>query len=804
MSSADALALRLTQHGKVAAKEKDVADFLPYTRHVDQATLATKNGELLQILKLEGYPFETADEATLDGLKDTRNTLTLALASSRHVLYHHLVRRQVPADLGGDFAGFAADVDAAWQRRLQRTRLYVNDLYLTILRRPAPGLAGLVDWVLGLFSDHELRRREEDRADSLRELHDATESIIKTLDTYRPRLLTTYQRDGRLYSEPLELLSYLLNQERRPVLLPAGPIDAYLPSKRPFFAQEVFELRGAAPADQTYGAMLSIKDYADTTYAGMLDDLTELPHEMTITQSFLFDERAVALEKLSRQGRVLDAAQDQAASQRAELVNAADDLASNRIAFGGHHISVLLTSRDEKRLERALTDTTAKLMQNGVIAVREDVNLEPAYWAQLPGNQHFIARQADISSLNWASYASLHNYPAGRRTGNHWGDCIALLQTISSTPYAFNFHSSDVGNFTVVGPTGSGKTVVLTFLLAQAQRHKPVSYFFDRDRGAEIFIRALGGWYSVLRPGEPSGLNPLQLPDTPENRTFLLAWLATLVRPSDGTPLTAQDRAVIARAVDANYGAVNSTSHRRLAVLSELFSGHELRNEGESLAARIQPWVKKGERAWLFDNPQDKLPEARVQGFDLTYVLDDPIARVPVLLYLFHRIEQGLTGDKTLVFLDEGWRALDDPVFEESLRNWLKTIRKKNGLVGFGTQSASDILHTRIGPTIVEQCRTQLFMPHFKADKAGYCEGFGLTPHELRVIQELGESSRCFLVKHDATSVVARLDLAGEDDILAVLSGREDTVQLLDEIRAEIGDDPGAWLPIFHERRKTL
>ena len=96
--------------------------------------------------------------------------------------------------------------------------------------------------------------------------------------------------------------------------------------------------------------------------------------------------------------------------------------------------------------------------------------------------------------------------------GNHWGDCISLLQTKSSTPYAFNFHAHDVGNFTVVGPTGTGKTVVLTFLLAQAQRHHPLSYFFDRDRGAELCIRALGGWYSVLRPGDPSGLNPLQLP----------------------------------------------------------------------------------------------------------------------------------------------------------------------------------------------------------------------------------------------------------------------------------------------------
>ena len=802
--SAQSLALSLTQHGKVAAKEHDVADFVPYTRHVDPATLATKNGELLQIVKLDGYPFETADDMTLDGLKETRNTLTIALASSRHILYHHLVRRRVAADLGGAFTGFAAAVDAGWQRRLRRTRLYVNDLYLTILRRPAPGLAGLVDWLRGLFTDHELRRREEDRADSLRELHDATESVIKTLATYRPRLLTTYEEGGRLYSEPLELLSYLLNRERRPVLLPAGPLDAYLPTKRPFFAQELFELRGAAPADQTYGAILSIKDYAAGTWAGMLDELTELPFEMTITQSFVYDERAVALEKLTRQGRIMDAAQDAAASQRDDLIVAADDLASNRIAFGGHHISVLLSSPDDTLLEHALTDTTAKLTGRGVIAVREDVNLEPAFWAQLPGNHHFIGRQADISSLNWASYVSLHNYPAGKRTGNHWGEAIALLQTKSSTPYAFNFHSRDVGNFVVIGPTGTGKTVVLTFLLAQAQRHQPLSYFFDRDRGAELCIRALGGGYSVLRPGDPSGLNPLQLPDSPENRSFLRGWLATLVRPADGAPLSATDQAVIARAVNANYDAHITQGHRRLATLSELFSGHEAATDAESLAARIRPWCKDGERAWLFDNAADQLPAARIQGFDLTYVLDDPLARVPLLLYLFHRIAQALDGQKALVFLDEGWRALDDPVFEESLRGWLKTIRKKNGLVGFGTQSAADVLTTRIGPTIVEQCPTQLFMPHFKADAPGYCEGFGLTPHELSVVQQLGETSRCFLVKHDATSVVARLDLSGEDDILAVLSGREETVHLLDAIRAEVGDDPADWLPVFQERRKAL
>ena len=798
----NSLALSLTTHGKVAAQEKDVADFVPYTRHVDAATLATKNNGLLQVIKLEGFPFETADEETLDGLKEVRNTLTIGLASARHILYHHLIRRRVPADIGGQFSGFAAEVDAAWQRRLTRRRLYVNDLYLTLLRRPAPGVVGIVDWFTGLFTAGDISRAEQARAESLRELSDATNNIISTLARYKPRLLTTYEQDGRPYSEPLAFLSYLLNHETRRVLLPVGPIDAYLPTTRPLFAREALELRGVAPGDQTYGAIISVKEYAGGTWAGLLDELTRLPFEMTITQSFAFTERQVALENLARQGRILDAAEDAAHSLRQGLIDAADDLASNRVVFGGHHISVLLTGADQPHLERALTETTACLTNLGVLAVREDVNLEPAFWAQLPGNQEFIARRADISSLNWASFASLHNYPAGKRTGNHWGECISLLETTSATPYAFNFHSSDVGNFTVVGPTGTGKTVVLNFLLAQAQRHKPAAFFFDRDRGTELFIRAIGGWYGAFQPGESSGLNPLQLADTPANRTFLRDWLAALARNPDGTPLSATDQAVIAEAVAANFDV--PASARRLSHLQTLFRGHELDTQDNSLAARIRPWFGDGERAWLFDNPHDNLALGRTQGFDLTFVLDDPTARVPLLLYLFHRIEQSLDGQKALIFIDEGWRALDDPAFESRLREWLKTIRKKNGLVGFGTQSAEDVVATSIGKTIVEQCRTQLFMPNFKASAAGYCEGFGLTPHELEVVRELGDTSRCFLIKHDATSVVARLDLSGEEDILAVLSGREETVLLCDAIRAEVGDDPADWLPLFQERRKTL
>ena len=140
--------------------------------------------------------------------------------------------------------------------------------------------------------------------------------------------------------------------------------------------------------------------------------------------------------------------------------------------------------------------------------------LEPAFWAQFPGNFSYIPRRGMIASRNFASLASLHNFARGKAEGNHWGQAVTVLETTAAGPYHFNFHHGDLGNFTVIGPSGSGKTVVLNFLLAQARKYDPRIIFFDKDRGAELFLRAIGGRYDVLRTGEPSGLNPLLLDDT--------------------------------------------------------------------------------------------------------------------------------------------------------------------------------------------------------------------------------------------------------------------------------------------------
>ncbi len=798
-------AVRRTRNGKVATREVGVSAFIPYTHHVDDHTIATKDGYLLQILKIDGFAWETADQDQINQLAHERNTLLRGLGNSRFALYHHIIRREMSMSIypDGQFSGFCRDLDDAWRAKLGQRRLFVNDQYLTVIRRPLRGNIGLIQEALRVLSAQTDRRAaEQSRKENLKALNDAVDSIVSSLHRYGARRIGVYETPDGLFSEALEMLAYLVNHEMRPIRLPRMALDRLLPTKRPFFGQETVELRGPVNGDSDLGALIAIKEYPPETGPGMTDSLLRLPHEMVITQSFALIDRGRAMESLIRTRRQMDVADEKATSLMDQLDDAQDDTASGRIVWGEHHLTAFVKAPSPRALDRAISDVMADLTTLGILAVREDANMEAAYWAQLPGNMAYIARNAPISSANFSGFAAMHNFPTGKLHGNHWGDAAALLETTSGTPYAFNFHHGDLGNFTVIGPSGTGKTVVLTFLMAQAQRFRPRSVFFDKDRGAEIFIRAVGGHYSVIRPGVSSGFNPLQLDDTPINRAFLREWLAQLVQPADRQPLTPTDRAVIRDAVDANYS--EAPEHRRLSYLQEMFTGHE-RPGPDSLSARLGQWVGKGDRAWLFDHERDELSfEADTTGYDLTYILDDPLSRTPALMYMFHRVESLLDGTKTIIFIDEGWKALDDPWFAARIKDWEKTIRKQNGVLGFGSQSASDALATKVGPAIIEQSPTQIFMPNLKAGREDYCRGFGLTETEYELVRTLPDNSRCFLIKHGAHSVVVRLDLSGLDDILAVLSGRTETVALLDEIRADVGDRPDDWLPLFHQRRVHL
>jgi len=721
-----------------------------------------------------------------------REAALRAVGSSQFAIYQHVFRRKVEHTLEGEFPDdFSAELDAKWRARLEAKQLFSNQLFLCVVRRPRQGRVGLIELIGRKLLAHSKTEKEALQAEALNDLYGAVDALESSLSQYGARILQAYEHDDALYSEPLEYLSILANAQSAPVVLPEGDIGHYLPQRRISFGAETIEFGEDAGTQNAFAGIVSIKEYPGSTAPGFLDDLMRLPFEFHVTQSFAFVDRQTALGRMGLAQRRMRAADDDALSLRAELTDAKDDVAAGKSVFGEHHLTITVFEEDEEKVGKAISEIQSTLSDLGLVSVREGVGLEPAFWAQFPGNFDYIGRSAMLSAGNFASLASLHNFPLGRSDGNHWGDAVTILETTAAGPYHFNFHHGDLGNFTVIGPSGSGKTVVLSFLLSQARRFDPRIVFFDKDRGAELFLRAIGGQYEVLRPGVPSGLNPLKIEDTPNNRSFLVDLIKQLVsRPDE--PLSTEDADRIVVAVEANMHA--PIELRRMSHFSELLQGAS-RPHPNDLSARMAPWWGDGENAWLFDNEEDLVDlTEKVVGFDMTKLLDDPTLRTPAMMYLFHRVEERLSGDPTIIVVDEGWKALDDEVFARRIKDWEKTIRKRNGIVGFATQSAEDALASTVSTAIVEQAATQIFMPNGRAQEAAYKDGFGLTEHEYDLVRSMPDNARAFLIKHAGHSVVARLDLTAEAELLTILSGREKTVRMLDDLRSPAGRLPSDWL----------
>jgi len=777
-----------------SAKEAHAGDRLPYARLVDAGVMLLRDGSLMSALQVPGLLFETEDTDALNAHAATREVMLRSNLDARFVMYHHVIRRRVAVELDAQFEDpLSAHIDRRWRDKLSSGSLFVNDQFITLVRRPARGKAGLAERA-GKFFRRRASEAEDIDPRDLRSLRAALQALAASLGEYGAEPLGDYSgASGQTNNELLELLSALYNGEMRPVRKPDMETDIgrMIPYRRASFGIDAMELRGSGGAD--FASMLSLKDYPEATSAGLLDPMLRLPCEMIVSESFAPQERQSARERIDLAIRRLKSADEDAQAERADMLAARDELGAGSVSFGDHHLSVLVRERSLERLDDATAVVAASLADTGAITVREDTNLEPAFWGQFPGNEQYLVRRAMISTANMASFGSLHGFALGQADGNHWGEAVTLLQTTSSTPFFFNFHHGDLGNFSVIGPSGSGKTVVMNFLAAQAQKFSPRTILFDKDRGAELFIRGIGGNYDRIRSGEPTGFNPLALPDTPANRGFLRDWLAVLLEANGP-----EEHATITTAVDAAYA--NDSSLRRLRHFKELVSGNRRPQPGD-LADRLAAWIEDGEHGWLFDNAADKLDlSTRVMGFDMTALLENPKLRTPVMMYLFHRIEERLDGEPTMILIDEGWKALDDEVFAARIRDWLKTLRKRNALVGFATQSARDALDSKISAALVEQTATMIFMPNARARPEDYCDGFGLTEHEFALIRSLPAHSRCFLVRQPDASVVVRLDLSGAPEVLTMLSGRESSVRRLDLLREAVGNEPAQWYPALTNR----
>jgi type IV secretion system protein VirB4 len=500
--------------------------------------------------------------------------------------------------------------------------------------------------------------------------------------------------------------------------------------------------------------ILTIVGFPTATTPGILDELNRLafPYRWS-TRAILLDKTDATklLTKIRRQWfakrkSIAAILKEVMTNEASALVDtdaankAADaDMALQELGAdyaGQAYVTATITVwDDDPRVAAEKLRLVEKVIQGrDFTAMTETINAVDAWLGSLPGHVYANVRQPPISTLNLAHMIPLSAVWAGPERDEHF-DAPPLLygRTEGSTPFRLSIHVGDVGHTLIVGPTGAGKSVLLALMALQFRRY-PQSQVFAFDFGGSIRAAALamqGDWHDLgggLTEGseESVSLQPLARIDDVAERAWASDWLIAILS-RESVPVTPEVKEHLWSALSSLASA--PVAERTLTGLSVLLQSNDLKQA-------LRPYCVGGPYGRLLDAEAEHLGEAHVQAFE-TEGLIGTGAAAAVLAYLFHRIEDRLDGRPTLLIVDEGWLALDDDGFAGQLREWLKTLRKKNASVIFATQSLSDIDGSAIAPAIIESCQTRILLPNERAVEpqiTAIYRRFGLNDRQIEIL----------------------------------------------------------------------
>ncbi|MES2959274.1 MAG: conjugal transfer protein TrbE, partial [Pseudomonadota bacterium] len=495
--------------------------------------------------------------------------------------------------------------------------------------------------------------------------------------------------------------------------------------------------------------VLSIRGFPTSTWPGLLDDLNRLGFAYRWSTRFLCLDKAESEKELSRLRRQWFAKRknivallretifqqesplvDSDAANKATDADAAlQELGSDQVAFGYVTATVTVLDADVAAADEKLRAVERAIQGRGFVTIPETLNAVDAWLSSVPGHAYANVRQPIVSTLNLAHMMPVSAVWAGPERNAHLdGPPLIVTRTDGATPFRLVTHIGDVGHTLIVGPTGMGKSVLLATLAMQFRRYPGSRIFaFDMGRSMRATILGLGGEHYDLGAEGATAFQPLARIDQHAYRTWAAEWI-------EGR-LLQEGIAVGPPEKDAVWSALNSLASA--PVEQRTMTGLSVLLQSNALRQALQPYVLGGAHGKLLDADADRLGSASVQGFEMEELMHSKAAVLAVLGYLFARFDERFDGAPTLLILDEAWLFLDDPVFASRIRQWLKTLRKKNVSVIFATQSLADIKDSTIAPAIVESCASRIFLPNPQATEPQIrviYEGFGLNSRQIEIV----------------------------------------------------------------------
>lgn len=729
--------LNLRQYRQTADR---LADHLPWVALVAPGVVVNKDGSFQRTIRYQGPDLESATSAELVSVSARVNNILRRFGSGWALFFE---ARRAPAQTypgHGAETGIARLVDE--ERRVafegEADAHFETAYYLTLVfMPPADALSRASQALIDTAEDKEVKR---DWRRELQMFVNRTHSTIDMFAGFMPRV------------EPLddaETLAYLhstISTKSHPIRVPETPVylDALL--------VDTPLTGGMAPrlGDQ-HIRTITILGFPSHTQPGLLDALNHLAFGYRWTTRFIALDKELATQTLTKVRRQwFNKRKSRTAMLREVMYSQASALtdsdADNKVAdadaalqaLGGDHVSfgymtttVTVLDPDPNLADEKMRAIEQVINGLGFTTIRETLNAVEAWLGSLPGHVYANVRQPLVHTLNLVHLMPLSAVWAGPERNAHL-DGPPLFYGLSSgaTPFRLANHVGDVGHMMVVGPTGAGKSVLLAFLALQFQRYPCAQTFiFDKGGSARAATLAMNGRHHRLGRSRGLAFQPLWGIDDPVERAWALDWVLGLF-DAEKVDITPEIKASIWAAL--NSLAAAPESERTLTGLSVLLPSNALK-------LALQPFTLEGAYGQCLDADHEGLELSHIHCFETEDLMREAGLIAPVLTYLFHRLEASFDGRPTLLILDETWIFLDNAQFAARIREWLKTLRKKNVSVVFATQSLADIADSAIAPAILESCPQRLFLPNDRASepqsKAAYAR-MGLNPRQIELISQ--------------------------------------------------------------------
>jgi type IV secretion/conjugal transfer VirB4 family ATPase len=772
-----------------------LADWLPWAGLVATGVVLNKDGSLQRTARFRGPDLDSATESELVAIAARLNN-ALRRLDTGWALFVEAARTPAaayPRSTFPDALSWLVDEErrAAFESAGSH---FESTYYVTLLWLPPPeAKAKAAQWML----DQPKAARVDWRA-HLAAFQGETERFHGLLEGVVTEI--AWLTDA----ETLTYLHSCVSPHRQSLIVPESPfhLDALL--------ADVPLAGGLKPVlGGQHLRVVSVRGLPTSTWPGLLDDLNRLGFGYRWVTRFLFMSKPDATRELTRLRRqwfakrkgVITLLRETIFQQEAQLVDsdaankavdadaALQALGSDEVAFGYLTAMVTVMDADPNVADDQQRAVERTVQGRGLVTVAESLNAVEAWLSSLPGHVYANVRQPIVSTLNLAHLLPLSAVWAGPARNAHLdGPPLIVTRTEGSTPFRLVTHVGDVGHTLVVGPTGVGKSVLLATLVLQFRRYPGAQVFlFDKGHSARATILGLGGEHYDLGHDGAIAFQPLASIDQEGMRAWAADWVAGLLI-HEGVDVTPEVKGAVWSALGSLASA--PVEQRTLTGLAVLLQSNALRQA-------LQPYVLGGACGRLLDADQDRLGQASIQAFEMEELMHGRTAVLPVLSYLFRRLEDRFDGSPTLLVLDEAWVFLDDPAFAGRIREWLKTLRKRNVSVIFATQSLADVQRSSIAPAILESCASRIFLPNPQATepqlRATYAS-FGLNDRQITIIAQ-AQPKRDYYYQSRLGNRLFDLDL-GPLALAFAAAGTPEDQRAIDRVAGAVQPDefPGAWL----------